>query len=366
MFMGLFNSGITVLFEKTTGVFIFCLLIIDTTAFLSAFIMVLLFRLLRQREKTHRIQSINHVRDEIERKIGGESCDEEKLLSELRELPDTDKASVFLEYSRLVKGTSRDWLIVAFRKAALHDWVIKSSVSRKWWRRLWAVRSVEILDTQEALETIRRGMRDKVAIIRLTAIQMVNLFPVQKLMEETLDVLKSERGTAKFIIKNTFVNMGETGSPLLIEFMREATDPELIKWGIEAAGDMKSLVFAEPLLEYLNHARGDIRAAAAKALSAFPEENIKNALVSALGDTDEEVRAMAAFSLGKIKDEETIIDIIRAFSDTSWMVRLNCALALRNMGAAGRRALLECMNHSDRYVADIARHVNSLPDYSAG
>jgi len=362
--MEIFGISLSPLFRETKGLFIFCLLFVDTAAFLAGFLLVMFFRLLGYRDKAHREILRDEIRFLIEKYIGENTLDRNSLIEKLKELPDADKATLFLEYSRMVSGRDHSLIIAVFREAGLGDWAVKSSASKKWWRRLWAVRMIGILEKNEAIKIISRGIRDKNPLICMIAVQTASQFPEKELIRELLDLLKNRRGMTRFIMKDTFIRLGAASTDLLMEFLVNAEDQNLIVLVIEVAGEMKDPAFVGPLMEFTTHEDSRIRSTAARALSSFPDERVIAVLTDALGDADEEVRAMAASSLGRIRDDTTIDKIVDTFPDPSWMVRLNCALALKRMGGKGNLTLAACKKHGDRLVAEMALHVESLPEYT--
>jgi HEAT repeat protein len=79
-------------------------------------------------------------------------------------------------------------------------------------------------------------------------------------------------------------------------------------------------------------------------------------------DDDWRVRAQAARGLGALGATAAIADLSNALLDRAWWVRFRAALALAQLGEAGRRALRMGRERVDRYAADMASMVSGLSD----
>jgi HEAT repeat protein len=79
-------------------------------------------------------------------------------------------------------------------------------------------------------------------------------------------------------------------------------------------------------------------------------------------DEDWRVRAQAARALGAVGVAEAVPELTRALSDRSWWVRFRAALALAQLGDAGRSVLRAARELPDRYAGDMAAMVIGLSD----
>jgi HEAT repeat protein len=81
-----------------------------------------------------------------------------------------------------------------------------------------------------------------------------------------------------------------------------------------------------------------------------------------LKDDDWRVRAQAARGLGALGAAAAIPELSEALLDRAWWVRFRAALALAQLGEAGRRALRAARERVDRYAAEMASMVSGLSD----
>ena len=75
-----------------------------------------------------------------------------------------------------------------------------------------------------------------------------------------------------------------------------------------------------------------------------------------------EVRAAAAQALGKLRHWPAAAALAALLRDRAWEVRRAAGFALRALGAPGLLFLRRSLQDTDRYAADMARHVLGLPD----
>src|SRR6185295_18999740 len=73
-----------------------------------------------------------------------------------------------------------------------------------------------------------------------------------------------------------------------------------------------------------------------------------------LDDPDADIRARAAHGLGLIGDPAAIPHLREAMKDRQWWVRANSGEALRDLGAAGRDALVDMLQSEDPYARHMA------------
>jgi len=79
-------------------------------------------------------------------------------------------------------------------------------------------------------------------------------------------------------------------------------------------------------------------------------------------DSDWRVRAQAARALGAVGANDAVAELSNGLADRSWWVRFRSALALAQLGEAGRRALRVARERPDRFAADMASMVSGLSD----
>ena len=100
--------------------------------------------------------------------------------------------------------------------------------------------------------------------------------------------------------------------------LESADDPETRAHAAWALGYVRPEITAEPLLTLLNDPVAPVRAAAAGSLSSFKnDQQVGEALLQALADSDEQVRISVAAALGYLGDKRAIQplrDLLKASS----------------------------------------------------
>lgn len=108
--------------------------------------------------------------------------------------------------------------------------------------------------------------------------------------------------------------------------------------------------------ELLDGGSDTLRPLALEALAAMGGPETRSALERAVADPDPALRGIAAFSLGKLRDPAAVPALGSLLDDESWEVRANAAQALGMIGDASARPLLEpLLEDEHEQVSTIAR-----------
>lgn len=353
-----------ILMQRPAGFFIVAILVLDGLFLALAFGLIVVFRvrlLFRMRMRRGRVQAFQ---DLFQRYLAGEAAAEPALSRALPGLPLAAQASMFLKYSRAVTGEAHDAVVALFRGAGLPPWVSRLVRSRRWDNRLRAVRLLEVLGPDLAEAHLIRFLQDPMPLVRLQAFQMAPLFPTRAVVDIIFQRMRLRLPVTRFAIRDTLIRLGPATCERLHEFLTEDMDEATLVMAIEVAQGIRNPGCMPRLLHMLDTGTPGVQAAAARALSVFPSEQTRSALIRALDSEHDDIRAMAAWSLGQLMDPAAAEILEAAFADPCYDVRFHCAASLRRLGPAGREALARCRSHPDAFVRDMAAYVDGLPDFA--
>jgi len=273
-------------------------------------------------------------------------------------------SSIFIEYTNMITGGSHDDLLNLFRETRLASYAIESCNAKKWWARLQSVRLIELVPDADREKILLRLLEDTHPIIRMSAVLASPLHPSEPVIEKMFALFDREEIYEMHALKDTLVRLGPAVTGPMKRFLETRRVGESLRVGLEVAGKLRDPILAAPILEVMRGSKGDTQAEAARALSAYPDDEIVNELIAALDSEDERVRAMSAFSLGSIGFAGVTGKLEALLSDKAWIVRFHSALAIKRMGAEGVKTLEKAAAGDDRYAADMAGYILKLPEFA--
>ena len=123
-------------------------------------------------------------------------------------------------------------------------------------------------------------------------------------------------------------------APVLLSMLEAADDPETRAHSAWALGFVRPEITAEPLLTLLSDPVAAVRAATAGSLSSFKnDQQVGDALIQALADSNEHVRISAAAALGYLGDKRAIQPLRDLLKVSGGNTREIVQYALKLLGA---------------------------------
>lgn len=279
-------------------------------------------------------------------------------VEELRRLPDTIQAEVFIEISQHLSGAGKERLRNIAEHISLLDRGRKLCRSRFWSRRLMGSRLLARMDVPDpALENL---LRDPHPAVRAQAAEWAAAHPSVPVVTALLKLLADPETIARFAVKNSLFRMGSVAIAPLAQFLEESSG-EAAESGLSVATALASPVFLPAALRLSSSEEAPVRIAAAGLLGAIGDAAAAARLVTLLADPEAEVRAIAARGLGRMRHWQAANSLAQTLHDPVWRVRNESAMALRAIGAAGALYLRRAVQENDPLAADMAQLVLDLP-----
>jgi len=234
--------------------------------------------------------------------------------------------------------------------------------SRFWWRRLVGARMLAVLGGEKDLSVVRRLVSDKHPAVKVAAIAVLRRVCTPELLASVLDEAIAAPSVVRHYFFDTLLTVGPALVPTLRQRLGMPRDDHEIPALLRLAGEVGAPELLVAILPHARHPDMETRAAAARALGAYPHAQACDALVGLLSDHHWQVRARAASALGSIRALDARDVLTAALRDANWWVRLRAAVALRQLGPAGVSLLKTAERSGDRFAAEMARYTLGLTD----
>ena len=205
-----------------------------------------------------------------------------------------------------------------------------------------------------ALSAILRGLDDTHREVRAAAVEASGRLGDARAIPALLMRLADGSHYHRARVVDALRNLGPTVTPALVELGR--SHPERARLAAEILGLIGTAGAIEPLLEWCNDSRGEVRAAALGALGTIGLDDRSHYFaLKALGDADPQARAMAARALGRGRREDAV-GYLAGRLDDEWLPAAHAAGALRQLGAPGLAAL-HARAADEGQAGDLARQM---------
>lgn len=286
--------------------------------------------------------------------LSGTAQDPPPVLHRMRRWPDR-RIFVELCLAALPQADSAtrtrilDWLE---HNGHIDEW-IRDLGHRDPWRRERAAELLGIARPPRAVEPLLEALEDPRLDVRMRVAAALGSLGGRRARHALIAALTDENRWSTIRIADLLSAMGrEVSDEVLQAFQGMGQGARLAAIDLLARlGDDRTGPFIVALLAADD---SDIRSRAAAALGRLAYRPALPELRKALEDSAWPVRAMAAKSLGLMRDEDAVPGLCAGLRDPEWWVRANSAVALKNLGLAGREALRGMRTDDDRFARDQA------------
>ncbi|WP_239307988.1 HEAT repeat domain-containing protein [Frankia sp. Cj3] len=289
---------------------------------------------------------------------GGTKTPAAELSHRFAQLPRRLRLATLADLTGPVHGTASELVL---RRAGSADLIGEAAGwcrSRRWWRRLRAVRTLSLLG--EGADTVPALFADPHPQVRAAAAAWAVDHPDPALADRLVDMLDDPMLRCRFAAKAALLRIGRRGVRPLVRYLT-APDVHRLASALEVAAGLAEPALLAPGLLHCRSPDPSVRSRAAEVVAAIGGAEAVASLAELLRDPDVTVRATAARGLGALGHWPAAPAVADALADPSWEVRRHAALALRRMGPAGYLYLRRALRQADPYAADMARQVLDLP-----
>jgi HEAT repeat protein len=220
---------------------------------------------------------------------------------------------------------------------------------RRWWIRANGAHALGLLKCQSAVGSLIIALDDPYEEVRAAAVEALGLIADPEAIPELIARLPQQSRHQRVRLVQALRLFGRTAVPPLLDHARAqkadlASVADLLA-SIEAVDALGQLV------EWCRHDRAEVRTAAVRAIGAIGvDDRAYYHILRALNDDAAEVRAAAAWTLGRSGRHDAASYLAPRLKD-QWVVAAESARALRELGAAGRRALESAATGEDGELA---------------
>ena len=237
---------------------------------------------------------------------------------------------------------------------------LKGARSRRWWKRLAAVRLLAAVGTDAHRAMLRRLLLDRHPAVQLAAASCLGRVADGDLVSLIVETLPGRPVAVRHYLFAALRQCWQHTVPLVARRLRADTPPRRLEVWINLAESLATPAVLAPVLRLATHPDRDVRLAVARALKHYFHPETPAALYALLEDEDWRVRAQAARALGVLKVTEAIGPLGKLLRDSAWWVRFRAALSLAQLGEPGRRMLREARVGGDRYASEMATMISGL------
>lgn len=265
------------------------------------------------------------------------------------------------EFHRTLAGTEGEAVAALAEAAGVTGRGRALAKSPFWWRRLRGLRAVALSEPGSAALLIGRLLADPDASVRAAAAQIAPAHATPDVIAAMVVHLGAGDAPTRFAALEALVRCGVPAADITADWLRADRTPAAITAGLlvlERIGHPRGLDLS---LRYATHPDPAVRRQAARTIGFLGDGIARGALAALLSDADAGVRQAACRSVGRLQWVDLAPNLAALLTDTDWQVRRQSAIALRRLGTPGEAHLLQALRHSDRYAADMARHVLDLP-----
>jgi HEAT repeat protein len=252
--------------------------------------------------------------------------------------------------------------------AAMEDdpWVVRAlrgARSRRWWKRLGAVRLLAVVGKPSHRLALRRLLLDRHPAVQLAAASCLGRVNDAELVSLVVETLPRRPVAVRHYLSGALKECWHHTVPLLRVRIRPDTPPDRLEVWVNLAEAIPTPDILARVLPLHTHRTAGVRIAVARALRHYFHADAVAALERLLVDDDWRVRAQAARALGALHATTAIGGLGRALLDHAWWVRFRAGLSLAQLGEPGRRVLRATREEGhDQFAREMATMIAGLPD----
>jgi HEAT repeats len=240
----------------------------------------------------------------------------------------------------------------ALRGGGLERALMRSVGSRRAIARGRGVLLIARLGLQGSVSKVAPLMRDPDADVRAAATWAMALISSPESVWALLHALRRGEVDPDRVVER--LGTRRATRPLLDALELSSFAP-VRGWIAEALGLAGGPEAAPALISLLGDTDEEVRLRACRALAGLAAPSSLHALIQAMRDESAAVRSQAARALGALGDEAAASELLKALGDPSWWVRGRASEALLAIGELGQAALRSSAKaHPDRYARDRA------------
>ena len=245
-------------------------------------------------------------------------------------------------------------------------WVIRAlggATSRRWWKRLGAVRLLAVVGKPVHRLALRRLLLDRHPAVQLAAASCLSRVNDAELVSLVVETLPRRPVAVRHYLFGALKECWHHTVPLLEARLRADAPAERLQVWVNLAEAIPTPEILARVLRLHAHRAPGVRLAVARALKHYFHADAVAALDRLLVDEDWRVRAQAARALGALHATASIGPLGRALHDDAWWVRFRAGLSLAQLGEPGRRVLRAAREEgNDLFAREMATMISGLPD----
>jgi HEAT repeat protein len=248
-----------------------------------------------------------------------------------------------------------------------HDaWVVRAlrgAQSRRWWKRLGAVRLLAVVGKPAHRLALHRLLLDRHPAVQLAAASCLSRVNDPELVSLVVETLPRRPVAVRHYLFGALKECWHSTVPLLRARLRADTPADRLEVWVNLAEAIPTPEILARVLPLSTHRSAGVRIAVARALKHYFHADAVAALDTLLEDDDWRVRAQAARALGALHATASIEPLGRALNDDAWWVRFRAGLSLAQLGEPGRRVLRTAREEGrDQFAREMATMIAGLPD----
>lgn len=237
----------------------------------------------------------------------------------------------------------------------------KYATSNYWYKRQLAARcyflSPELADPK-VLDTL---LTDERYLVRAATAGCIAKMDDQKeLFDKMIRQMSRETPLSQFPYRDALIKVDKNKLKWIEELLAKDSDPKVSAICLDVLSTRYSEGALPIITSFIKNKDQQCRMLAIKALSSYPGSESERILVDHLEDSDWEMRAAAVNGLRQLYAINAITKMIPLLDDPIWWVRLQTALALKNMGPFGQKALESIDQHTHPAGYQIAQYTLAL------
>lgn len=283
--------------------------------------------------------------------------EERKLLDRLTWIEQVDLLAA------LARSLSRDERPVVFELARILGVIDKAKrLTMSWWwnRRLRGVRVLMLLSDDRS--EIPRLVADPNHEVRSESVEWAADEPSVAMAELIAPLLDHAAPRYRFAVMDALIRLRGVAVEPLSKVLRTSTKPTTLTFALRVARHIGDARIRPEVLSLLDSADDEVVSEAALVLGSIGGSESPGMLRRLLGHASPDVRTAAIAALRKLDDHDAVEEIAARLRDVSWNVRREAALTLRSLGPDGMILLQQMTLSEDRFAADMARQVLSIPE----